>query len=92
MDGETYYDANGWIVFAKNNALTGVGFSRAEWENVIKGASAGQKFHRHIIDDTMPCGPVERIVEYVAPIESFNREQDYEATWKYFEEKYGHSE
>ena len=85
---ETYYDANGRIVFAKNNALTDVGFSRSEWENGIKGALPGQKFYRTITDDTIPGGPVERMIEYVAPFERCDREQDYEVAWKYFETKY----
>lgn len=85
---ETYYDANGRIVFAKNNALTGVGFLRAEWESCLKGASAGQKFYRTIIDDTIPGGPTERTIEYVAPFDRCDREQDYETAWKFFEDKY----
>ena len=61
----TWYDANGRIVFTNNRSLTNVGFSRSEWENGIKGAPAGQKFYRTITDDTMPGGPVERTIEYV---------------------------
>lgn len=69
--------------------MTNVGYSRPEWENGIKGAPAGQKFYRPIIDDTMPGGPVERTIEYVAPFDHCDREQDYETAWKFFEEKYG---
>ncbi len=86
---DTYYDVFGRIVYAKNNALTNVGFSRTEWENGIKGAPAGQKFYRTITDDTMPGGPVERTIEYVAPFDRCDREQDYETAWRFFEEKYG---
>ena len=86
---DTWYDANGRIVFTNNRSLTGVGFSRPEWENGIKGAPAGQKFYRTITDDTMPGGPVERTIEYVAPFDRCDREQDYETAWKFFEEKYG---
>ena len=88
-EADTWYDANGRIVFTNNRGLTGVGFSRPEWENGIKGASADQKFYRTIIDDTMPGGPIERTIEYVAPFDHCDREKDYETAWKFFEEKYG---
>ncbi|MEE0875004.1 MAG: class I SAM-dependent DNA methyltransferase [Ruminococcus sp.] len=88
-ESDTWYDANGRIVFTTNTTLTNVGFSRTEWENGIKGAPAGQKFYRTITDDTMPGGPVERTIEYVAPFDRCDREQDYETAWRFFEEKYG---
>ena len=87
-ESDTWYDANGRIVFTNNRSLTGVGFSRVEWENGIKGAPAGKKFYRTITDDTMPGGPVERTIEYVAPFDRCDREKDYEIAWKFFEEKY----
>lgn len=86
-EADTWYDANGRIVFTNNRSLVGVGFSRPEWEK-IKDAPAGQKFTRTITDDTMPGGPVERTIEYVAPFDRCNRETDYETAWHYFEQKY----
>lgn len=88
-EADTWYDANGRIVFTNNRSLIGVGFTRPEWENGIKGAPAGTKFYRTITDDTMPGGPVERTIEYVAPFDCCDREADYETAWKFFEEKYG---
>lgn len=88
-EANTWFDANGRIVFTTNRGLTNVGFSRKEWENGIKGAPAGKKFYRTIQDDTMPGGPVERTIEYVAPFDRCDREKDYETAWKFFEEKYG---
>lgn len=85
---ETWYDFNGRIVFTTNRSLTGVGFERKEWENIVKDAPAGKKFYRTIMDDTMPGGPVKRTIEYVAPFDRCDREQDYETAWKFFEEKY----
>lgn len=85
---DTWYDANGRIVFTNNRGLTSVGFPRLEWENDIKGALVGQKFYRTISDDTMPVGPIERTIEYVAPFNRCDRELDYEIAWKFFEEKY----
>ena len=88
-EADTWYDANGRIVFTNNRGLTGVGFTRPEWENGIKGAAAGKKFYRTVTDDTMPGGPVERTIEYAAPFDRCDREKDYETAWKFFEEKYG---
>ena len=87
-ESDTWYDSQGRIVFTTNRSLTSVGYDRTTWENGIKGAPAGQKFYRTIIDDTMPGGPVERTIEYVAPFDRCDREQDYETAWKFFEEKY----
>lgn len=104
-EADTWYDAAGKIVFTNNKGLTNMGFSRPEWENagavqpvrrgdtpwdgVMKHAPAGYVFARTIMDDTMPGGPVERTIEYVAPFDRCDREQDYETAWKFFEEKYG---
>ena len=88
IEADTWYDANGRIVFTSSTNLPGVGFSRPEWENGIKGAPAGRKFYRTITDDTMPGGPVDRTIEYVAPFDRCDREKDYETAWKFFEEKY----
>lgn len=87
-EADTWYDANGRIVFTTNRSLTGVGFDRPTWEKEVKGAEAGKVFTRTITDDTQPGGPVERTIEYVAPFDKCDREQDYETAWKFFEEKY----
>lgn len=86
---DTWYDSNGRITFTNNRSLVGVGFDRKEFELNMKDAPAGKKFYRTIMDDTMPGGPVERTIEYVAPFDRCSREQDYEIAWKFFEEKYG---
>lgn len=104
-EADTWYDANGRIVFTNNRSLTGVGYSRpefenagavqptecgtAQWDGIMKNAPAGYVFARTITDDTQPGGPVERTIEYVAPFDRCDREQDYETAWKFFEEKYG---
>lgn len=88
-EADTWYDANGRIVFTTNRSLVGVGFDRKEWEGNVKGAMDGMVFTREIEDDTMPGGPVKRTIEYVAPFDKCDREQDYETAWKFFEEKYG---
>jgi len=83
-EADTWYDANGRIVFTTNRGLTGVGFSRTEWENSIKNAPAGKSFYRTITDDTQPGGPVQRTIEYVAPFDRCDREKDYETAWEFF--------
>lgn len=88
-EADTWYDAKGRIVFTTNRSLVGVGFDRKEWEGNVKGAMDGMVFTREIEDDTMPGGPVKRTIEYVAPFDKCDREQDYETAWRFFEEKYG---
>ena len=63
--------------------------SDAPWDGVMKNAPAGYVFSRTIMDDTISSGPIERTIEYVAPFERCDREQDYETAWKFFEKKYG---
>jgi hypothetical protein len=62
-------------------------YKRPEWEQ-IKNSTSGT-FTRTITDDTQPGGPVERTIEYVAPFDLCDREQDYETAWRFFEKKYG---
>jgi hypothetical protein len=85
-EADTWYDRNGRIVFTNNRSLTGVGYPRPEWE-AIKEAKFGT-FTRTITDDTQPGGPVERTIEYIAPFDRCDREQDYETAWAFFAEKY----
>jgi type I restriction-modification system DNA methylase subunit len=86
---DTWYDANGRIVFTRNKGMSGVGYDRKEWESSLKGAEAGEVFYRTFNDDTMLGGPIERTIEYVAPFDRCDREKDYETAWKFFEDKYG---
>lgn len=83
-EADTWYDANGRIVFTTNRSMVGVGFDRKTWETEVKGAAPGTKFYRTITDDTQPGGPVERTIEYVAPFDKCDREQDYETAWEFF--------
>ncbi len=85
---DTWYDVNGRIVFTNNRGMTNVGFSRAEWENGIKGAHAGEKFFLSATDNTLPGGTVEHVIEYTAPFDRCDREKDYETAWGFFEKKY----
>jgi hypothetical protein len=43
---------------------------------------------RTIIDDTLPGGPRERTIVYKAPLNSCDREKDYETAWTEFEKRF----
>ena len=88
-EANTWYDALGKIVYTASRSMSGVGSSRPEWDNYIKNIESGDTYIRTICDDTVPGGPIERSIEYVAPFERCDREQDYETAWKFFEKKYG---
>jgi len=42
---------------------------------------------RTIQDDTVPNGPIERTIQYVAPFDLCSREQDYQTVWQHFEQR-----
>ena len=44
---------------------------------------------RTITDDTLPGGPFERTIEYHAPFDRCDREEDYRTAWATFEERLG---
>ena len=52
------------------------------WEDVC-GLRDGV-ITRRITDDTLPGGPVERLIEYHAPFDRCDREQDYRTAWQAF--------
>jgi hypothetical protein len=87
-EADTWYDQNGRIVFTNSKGLPGVGFPRKAnskkgeptgWED-IKNLESGTAT-RTITDTTLPTGPVERTITYVAPFTKANREQDYQTVW-----------
>lgn len=111
---DTWYDANGRIVFTASKGLVGVGFPRKAgkrdteckiidlddsskskrigWEDLqpkdgIAQVPDGTRIQRTVLDDTLPNGPVERVIEYVAPFSLANREADYRVAWTFFENK-----
>lgn len=44
----------------------------------------GTRIRRPILDDTLPDGPHERVIEYVAPFATASREDDYRIAWDFF--------
>lgn len=55
------------------------------WEDV-RGLREGV-ITRRILDDTLPGGPVERRIEYHAPFDRCDREQDYRTAWAAFRQR-----
>ena len=84
---DTWYDQRGRTVFTCSKGLPGVGFSRPEWER-IRAQTSGVVTHT-IQDDTLPDGPRERVIEYLAPFDRCDREADYATAWKFFDEEEG---
>ena len=87
-EADTWYDQRGRIVFTNSKGLPGVGFPRNAqpkkdepigW-NDIKDMTEGT-VERHILDTTLPTGPVERTITYEAPFTKCDREQDYAMVW-----------
>jgi len=96
-EADTWYDANGRIIFTNSKGLVGVGLSRKcvkndefdnpGWEDVrdmTEGTITQVK-----MDDTLPGGPYEKTITYEAPFVRCDREQDYEVVWRHFEERFG---
>jgi hypothetical protein len=92
---DTWYDRNGRIVFTASKGLTGVGFPRKGkgrgankeigWEEICEMTS--RTVSRTIIDDTLPCGPIERTITYEAPFDRCDRVEDYKTAWAFFEKE-----
>ena len=109
-EADTWYDANGRIVFTVSKGLPGVGLPRKAvkgdtawtlrhpdgvtrantalgWED-IRDLRAGV-ISRRILDDSLPGGPVERVIEYHAPFYGCDREDDYRKAWATFTHRLG---
>jgi hypothetical protein len=84
-ENDTWYDRRSRIVFTCSKGLPGVGFSRPEW-NEIKGLKSGT-VERKVTEDFLPGGPRERTIEYEAPFDRCDREQDYATVWAEFERR-----
>jgi hypothetical protein len=111
---DTWYDANGRIVFTISKGLVGVGLPRKigrtdnpctivypegrqeqrrlGWEDIQPKNGEpqvpdGTRIQRPVMDDTMPGGPIERVIEYVAPFGLADREADYRVAWAEFERR-----
>jgi len=59
---------------------------RIGWEDVCE-LQAGAVVRRPVTDNTLPGGPVERVIEYHAPFTRPDREEDYRIAWAEFERR-----
>ena len=105
-EADTWYDANGRIVFTSSKGLPGIGLPRTAIKNDTSYALrtptdrssvalglGWTDIHaldegvvsRTITDDTLPGGPIERVIEYHAPFTQPNRENDYKVAWESLE-------
>ena len=75
QNGDTAYG-----IRTETRSETGIALG---WED-IKDLKSGTVTKTYM-DDTLPGGPVERTVEYVAPFDKCDREEDYATVWKFFE-------
>ena len=56
------------------------------------GYTSNDVVEQVVLDDTLPGGPREKTIRYVAPWVRCDREKDYEVAWKHFAERFGHEE
>jgi type I restriction-modification system DNA methylase subunit len=80
---ETFYDRNGRIVFLAGDRAYGL--SRPEWQGVKEMQSG--TVERRIQDDTLPGGPRDKVITYVAPFDCPDREAGYAEAWAFFEQE-----
>ena len=86
----TWFDRTGRIIYSPNKSLTNIGVNRETWEQ-IRNMPNGT-YSKNILDDTLPEGPVERTITYMAPFDRCDRIEDYRTAWEFFEKKYGGSQ
>ena len=68
-------------------------FRRLGWEDIQPKdgkpqAPAGTVIERTVRDGTLPGGPVDRTIQYVAPFTLADREADYRTAWAHFEQRH----
>ena len=87
---ETWYDVNGRVVCSRK-AMGNFKYKPTEFKTVFGDIDACTSgiYPKTYIDDTLPGGPVERTIEYVAPFDTCDRVEDYRTVWAFFADKYG---
>jgi hypothetical protein len=84
----SYYDRNGRIIYLDGDSA--YGYRTPDWKE-IAGMTDGA-VTRRVVDDTLPGGPRERIITYVAPFDRCDREADYATAWAEFDRRENRSE
>jgi hypothetical protein len=102
-EADTWYDRNGRIVFTNSRGLTGVGLPRSRsaayqegpyWNDVQRlseeaGYTGAETVTQEVTDDTLPGGPRQKTIVYLAPWFRCDREKDYQTVWRHFAERFG---
>ncbi len=96
-ENDTWYDANGNIVFTCSKGLTGVGLSRPQWKAMRGNLSPDNMTYDgttptylHTIDPQKSELYANQQVTYVAPYNRMNRIDDYRRAWAHFEQIFKH--
>jgi len=101
-EADTWYDQTGRIVFTPSKGLIGVGLPPTARKANLKAGihyairppesellGCGEERTASIAPrprDNLPGGPVQRTVEYRAPVIRPDREQDYRLAWAFFQQ------
>jgi hypothetical protein len=59
------------------------------WEDICD-LQAGCTVTQTVEDDTLPGGPRQKQITYVAPFDRCDREEDYRTAWRVFKERFKH--
>ena len=100
-ENDTWYDQKGRIIFSRKNGEGPLPRKKKAKHKAfgIKGKSSGialgwedvKNMKEGIVtytfmDDTLPGSPVNRTIEFHAPFDKCDREEDYKEAWKFFDE------
>ena len=79
----TYFDCEGRIIYLDGDSA--YGYATPSWETIA--CTSHGAVSRKVVDDTLPGGPRERIITYVAPFDRCDREADYATAWAEFDRR-----
>lgn len=74
-------DGTHYAVESPERTVQGIALGWEDIQHLQEGT-----VHKTFMDDTLPGGPTERTVEYIAPFFKPDREEDYRLAWNCFEE------
>ncbi|MDG5800796.1 hypothetical protein QA597_10535 [Marinilabiliaceae bacterium ANBcel2] len=80
---DTYFDAEGKIVFTSSRSLSGTGVPRGTWDE-IKEMKFGEKY-KYVIDPARNELQAGKELTYIAPFVLCDRIEDYKTAWAHFE-------
>ncbi len=101
-ENDTWYDQKGRIIFSRKNGEGPLPrkkkskFKAFGIKGKSHGIALGWENVRHMkegvvtytfMDNTLPSGPKERIIEFHAPFDRCDREADYKEAWDFFEQR-----